>query len=386
MTGVQTCALPILFPDGYDASKVKLGVARDENWYYFFVNDTFVCKYYYEAIPTVSGFGLIGGGNVNVTISNFNYSLNASLVDALKAQAPETTDKSIDLYFIAGQSNASGYSNWNYNEAKDADENLVNGFSNVLYAGDGDSVLDPDKTKTNGWQYTRIGLGGNGQRFGAEAGMAQVLSSYYNKESGNVAGIIKSAHGGTSLLDAIGGQNEPGGNWVSPSYEAALGTVQEKDGRTGGCYRSFIAQVRLNISQLQKMGYTKFNFKGLFWMQGESDRGNPTEYVRAFKFLVQDFRNDLGEIATEVAGTEVDLSNMPVIVGEISKYTSGGESGMNETFIATQRTFPDIINDCYVVNSSQFDVRLQDNWHWIQPDMLKIGNMVGNCILENVLR
>ena len=376
-----------VFPEGYDTSKVKLGVARDENWYYFFVNDTFVCKYYYEAIPTVSGFGLIGGGNnVNVTISNFNYSLNALLVDALKAQAPETTDKSIDLYFIAGQSNASGYSNWNYNEAKDADENLVNGFSNVLYAGDGDSVLDPDKTKTNGWQYTRIGLGGNGQRFGAEAGMAQVLSSYYNKESGNVAGIIKSAHGGTSLLDAIGGQNAPGGNWVSPSYEAALGTVQEKDGRTGGCYRSFIAQVRLNISQLQKMGYTKFNFKGLFWMQGESDRGNPTEYVRAFKFLVQDFRNDLGAIATEVAGTEVDLSNMPVIVGEISKYTSGGESGMNETFIATQRTFPDIINDCYVVNSSQFDVRLQDNWHWIQPDMLKIGNMVGNCILENVLR
>ena len=375
-----------VFPEGYDASKVKLGVARDENWYYFFVNDTFVCKYYYEAIPTVSGFGLIGGNNVNVTISNFNYSLNASLVDALKAQAPEVTGKEIDLYFITGQSNGSGYSNWNYNEAKNADENLVNGFSNVLYAGDGDSVLDPDKTKTNGWQYTRIGLGGNGQRFGAEAGMAQVLSSYYNKESGNVAGIIKSAHGGTSLLDAIGGQNEPGGNWVSPSYEAALGTVQEKGGRTGGCYRSFIAQVRLNISQLQKMGYTKFNFKGLFWMQGESDRGNPTEYVRAFKFLVQDFRNDLGEIATEVAGTEVDLSNMSVIVGEISKYTSGGESGMNETFIATQRTFPDIINDCYIVNSSQFDVRLQDNWHWIQPDMLKIGNMVGGCILENVLR
>ena len=376
-----------ILTEGYDPSNVKLGVARDDNWYYFFLNDTFVCKYYYEVVKTVSGFGLIGSGaNVNVTISNYNYSLNASLVDALKAQAPEVTGKEIDLYFITGQSNGSGYSSWNYNEAKNADENLVNGFSNVLYAGDGDSVLDPDKTKTNGWQYTRIGLGGNGQRFGAEAGMAQVLSSYYNKESGNVAGIIKSAHGGTSLLDAIGGQNAPGGNWVSPSYEAALGTVQEKGGRTGGCYRSFIAQVRLNISQLQKMGYTKFNFKGLFWMQGESDRGNPTEYVRAFKFLVQDFRNDLGEIATEVAGTEVDLSNMPVIVGEISKYTSGGESGMNETFIATQRTFPDVINDCYVVNSSQFDVRLQDNWHWIQPDMLKIGNMVGGCILENVLR
>jgi len=376
-----------VFPEGYDASKVKLGVARDENWYYFFVNDTFVCKYYYESIPTDSGFGLIGAGvGLNVTISNFNYSLNASLVDALKAQAPEVTGKEIDLYFIAGQSNGSGYSNWNYNEAKNADENLVNGFSNVLYAGDGDSVLNLDKTKTNGWQYTRIGLGGNGKRFGAEAGMAQVLSSYYNKETGNVAGIIKSAHGGTSLLGAIGGQNEPGGNWVSPSYEKALGTVQEKDGRTGGCYRSFIAQVRLNISQLQKMGYTKFNFKGLFWMQGESDRGNPTEYVRAFKFLVQDFRDDLGEIATEVAGTEVDLSKMPIIVGEISKYTGGSESGMNDTFIATQRTFPDIVNDCYVVNSSPFDVRLQDNWHWIQPDMIKIGNMVGDCIMENVLR
>ena len=128
------------------------------------------------------------------------------------------------------------------------------------------------------------------------------------------------------------------------------------------------------------MGYTEINFKGLFWMQGESDRGDPVEYVKAFKYLASDFRRDLGTIA----GT--DLSNMPIIVGEISKYTSGNASAMNDTFISTQNTFPNLVNDCYVIKSSEYDVRKQDGWHWTQTDMLKIGNLVGDCIKTNILK
>ena len=101
-----------------------------------------------------------------MTITNFNYSLNEQLVDALKALAPEG-EKSIDLYFITGQSNGTGYSNYNYNTAKNADERLVYGVSNVWYAGDRDSVLNPDKSGTLGWQLTRMGLGGNQSKFGA---------------------------------------------------------------------------------------------------------------------------------------------------------------------------------------------------------------------------
>ena len=368
-----------VFPDGYDPARVKLGVIRDGNNYYFFINDVYVCSYYYDLVGTVSGMGLSASNSLDVTVSNFNYSMNETLIDAMKALAPATEGKAIDLFFIAGQSNATGYSTFNYETAKEADENLVYGFSHILYAGDRDSVLNPDKSRSLGWQYTRMGLGGNAGRFGAEAGMAQSLSTYYNRSSGKTAGIIKSAHGGTSLLDSIGGQNEPGGNWVSPSYEATI-TAAEPGGRTGGCYRSFIEQVKLNVAQLKAMGYTEINFKGLFWMQGESDRGNPAEYLKAFKFLVKDFRDDLGVIA----GT--DLSNMPVIVGEISKYTSGSESAMNDTFIATQRSFPNEVNNCYVVNSSPYDVRKQDNWHWIQADMITIGNLVGDCIKTNILK
>ena len=50
------------------------------------------------------------------------------------------------------------------------------------------------------------------------------------------------------------------------------------------------------------------------WMQGESDRGDPVEYVKAFKYLASDFRRDLGTIA----GT--DLSNMPIIVVSARSY------------------------------------------------------------------
>jgi hypothetical protein len=52
---------------------------------------------------------------------------------------------------------------------------------------------------------------------GAEVGMASYLSkNYYNGDK--EAGIIKFAHGGTSLLANLSGENGAGGNWVSPSY------------------------------------------------------------------------------------------------------------------------------------------------------------------------
>lgn len=127
-------------------------------------------------------------------------------------------------------------------------------------------------------------------------------------------------------------------------------------------------------------------------MQGESDKGNPNEYEKAFKYFVSDIRSDLGEIA------DADLSALPVFVGEISR-TSGSAVqntvNTNNAFIAMQRNLPNVIGNVYVIASGQFDINQlvngsnvavgTDSWHWNQADMIAIGNLVGESIIENVL-
>lgn len=218
-----------------------------------------------------------------ITVSKFNYSLNEDFIDALIAKAP-VEEKEIDIYFIAGQSNASGYSVFNFNTAVEDNPNFGYGFSNIWYAGDAESTGSDNAVahRDLGWQLARIGQGASVNKFDPEAGMAEALSSYYNSDSGKVAGFIKYAHGGTALLDNISGENASNGNWVSLSYEATI-SPQSPGNLTGGLYRDFLAQVQKNVAQLRMLGYTTINFKGLFWMQGESDKGNPTEYEKAFK-------------------------------------------------------------------------------------------------------
>ncbi len=375
----------------FDPTSVRLGVVRDGIDYYFFVDGVFVVSYAYEEVTTECGIGLVATPAV-MTVSKFNYSVNSAFIDALIAAAP-AEEKAIDVYFIAGQSNASGYSAFNFNSALASDENLIYGHNNVWYAGDAESTGANNSVvhRDLGWQLARIGQGAAYNKFGAEAGMAQELSSRYNAQSGLTAGIIKYAHGGTALLDNISGENASNGNWVPPSYEAVI-SPKDPGKLTGGLYRGFLAQTEKNVAQLRKMGYTEINFKGLFWMQGESDKGNPTEYKRAFEYFASDIREDLGQIAG------VDLSSMPIFIGEISRTSGSADSGTaatNERFIAMQRALPSTVSDTYVIASGQYDInRLvngsnqavgTDSWHWNQEDMLAIGRLVGKSIIENVL-
>jgi len=373
-----------------DPTSVKLGVVRDGTNYWFFVNDKYVGFYNYEDITTKSGFG-VACVPVTVTISNFNYSFNNDYIEALKASGPKQTEKEIDIYIIAGQSNASGYTAAKEADARKYDERLIYGTNNVWYAGDAESTSGSTTAHRKlGWGLARLGQGASASKLGPEAGMMLSLADYYNAESGKIAGMIKFAHGGTALLDSITGENAAGGNWVPPSYEATI-SPKSPGNLTGGLYRTLLSQTTQNVNELKAMGFTKINIKGMFWMQGESDKGNPTEYKKAFKYFASDIRRDLGKITGE------DLSKMPIIVGEISR-TSGSDAAgtvnTNNAFIAMQNTLATEVNDVYVVASGQFDIAAKvngtvvgtDAWHWNQADMLSIGEMVGDCIVNKILK
>ena len=179
------------------------------------------------------------------------------------------------------------------------------------------------------------------------------------------------------------------GNWVSPSYAEAKG--YNYSGLTGGLYRGLIDEVETGIALLKQQGFTEINIKGIFWMQGESDRTSPEEYRAAFTYFASDIRRDLGEVVGE------DLSDLPIMIGEISrtcKSAAPAEIAVNETFIEMQRGLAQSINDVYVIASGQYeintwngtqDVNGQDNWHWTTEPMFKIGELVGECVVENIL-
>lgn len=221
--------------------------------------------------------------------------------------------------------------------------------------------------------------------------MASVLSEYYDGVN-RTAGIIKFAHGGTSLLNNVDGENAASGNWVSPSYAEYLGV--EYSGLTGGLYRALLEQVSDSVSRLEGKGYDEISIKGLFWMQGESDKNEPSEYSVAFKYFADDIRRDLGRIMNE------ELSELAVMIGEISE-TSGSASASavqtNKRFIAMQRALAEELDNTYVIASGQYkiaewingadvkDVYQNDTWHWNTEKMFRIGELVGECIVKDIL-
>ena len=316
----------------------------------------------------------------------------------------------IDIYLVAGQSNAVGYTNIvDKNAAYEYAPELKSGFSNVLFAGrlrwdseDYYTALD------YAWRATKLGLGaGGGEKMGPEAGMAKALSEFYNETSGKTAGIIKYGHGGTSLLTKVTDTTGPSnkyGTWVSPSYAVAkLGfknQAEYKASMTGALYREFLEVIKNRLMSLRGMGYTNVNIKGLYWMQGENDRREPDEYAVAFRYFASDIRRDVARIVrTMTAGDDRGAAQMPILVGTISQ-TQNLEypraESVNLEFIAMQKRLPDSVSNCYVVDNSQYAISRydentgkvntdglgSDQWHWNQADQLEIGFNVGREFLS----
>lgn len=363
--------------EGYDASCVRLGVLRDGARYLVYINGALSARWYCDGIawkdgaaqPSAVGVTATTGAS-GVQVSAFNYTADEQALEALRSLAEEET---IDLYLIAGQSNAAGYSPMT-EEVRTSDARNVNGYSNIFYAGD--AVSNSGKTHhALDWRLVTQGLGRDASTFGAELGMANVLSSCYNAETGKKAAIVKFAVGGTSLLNSLSGENSGLGNWVSPGYEAALGSAVSDPERTGNLYDSLIAEVQTRISELEAMGYT-VNIRALYWMQGEADIAKPSEYARAFGYLAEDLRSDLSQ--------ELDL-----YVGEISKTFGGSETSANTAFIAEQGKIVAQTQNCYLIESGDFEIGPEygspDTAHWSGEAHYAIGKLLGESILAHTL-
>ena len=313
-----------------------------------------------------------GGRSVRLEYVSTADSLEAGNKDVLFGERNqldiELDDKGeIDVWLIAGQSNAVGYANDTavYNTTAN-DPRFGQGFDNVLYYGYGERWI-------SSFTPTKFGMGNGKANSGAEIGIAKALA-----DTGRMNAIIKYAQGGTAIApDANSSYTKNYGTWTPPTYISDNGVVTSGT-NIGKLYTNYIDTVSKGIDQLRAMGYTPV-IKGMWWMQGCAECYNDFSYnyEELLCDLISDSRRDIGNIMGE------NLSDMPVVFGKIALNKS--ISGVPEMYedanshynrvVAAQRAVASKVNKTYLVDAeSNFSGFAQiDTWHYDTATQVYIG-------------
>ncbi len=282
--------------------------------------------------------------------------------------------KVIDVYLIAGQSNAAGYSFH--------DGVLTEVFPNIWYAAETDRYRDGTYLGSSFIESfedfsfeIKAGLGTLPERIGPEYGMAKVLSPLYSEN--NPALIFKSAAGGTALRDICEWESEIYGNWYPRSLWPE-GFTPNKDSATGLQYHLFIENFKKAYGILKERGY-EMNIRGMVWMQGCSDLNFEKEYEKLLPVFISDIRNDL----ISVTGDQ-GLKEMPFIIGKIATTEASYNNPAVPPFNAVQQRVADSMAGVYTVESSDLIIvkpdgsnNGRDPYHFTGEDMVTLGMRFG---------
>ena len=263
------------------------------------------------------------------------------------------TEKIINVYLIAGQSNAVGYGMDTGNKIAKSDERFTEGFENVLYYGSFERWSG--KSYDGGFEPVKLGMGVDPSRSGAEIGIANAVADY-----GEMSAIIKCAQGATHLYpDTTYEVSLKYGTWTSPTYIKNNNVDMSKNPLIGNMYRRFEQTVADALQLLIEDGYTPV-IKGIWWMQGEAEMftlNMASEYRELFKTLIYDMRNTLGEL------TGYDCTNVPFICG-LPKWNEKNSAppqyqGMvRESMITISESVDNVgCVDCMPLNQ-------HDDWHF----------------------
>ena len=290
--------------------------------------------------------------------------------------------KPIDIYLIAGQSNAAGYS---------AKGGLNETFENIGYAGEIDRSIDGSVRQSLIANYSdyvwgvTTGLGRTSNHIGPEYGMSKELNGVYSGDT--KAFIIKTATGSTPLrnVDRPNGSYDPwGGNWYPRSlWEAGYNpNVQTLTPRTGVLYQRFIDNFETVYNNLVAHGYQPV-VRGMAWMQGEDDLGFHDEYKGILKAFISDIRSDI----TKITGDQKDMQ-MPFVIGKIATTFASYNNPKVPAFNAMQEEVAQEMNKVATIETSDLiindasGVRGTDAYHFSGQDCLKLGRRFAQKLLQ----
>lgn len=306
--------------------------------------------------------------------------LPVSVTSGQSASAQKAELKPIDIYLLAGQSNAAGHTQV-YNGNKTQEENAKNAqlvsdvFQNVLMAG----VCEP--TVSGGSSYKKLtlascspvtsGYGRSSNCIGPEYGMAKELNSKYS--SSNKAVIFKYAAGGVTLCDDSGHSTYASvGNW----YPRSLQEKGKQGPTSGALYNGMVSSFTSFCNDLKSNGYQPV-VKGIAWHQGEHDRQRPDQYRPVIQAFISDLREDM------TTATGIDCSQMFFAVGEISEtFGSSGHSNnlafikMQNEIVSSKACMPSAIveaGDLNITANGGSTVLGSDSGHFSVADSITLG-------------
>lgn len=285
-----------------------------------------------------------------------------------------TSFKDIDVYLIAGQSNAAGYS---FHDGK-----FTETFRNIWYAAETDRYRDGSYLGSSHIESfsefcfgITAGLGTIPDRIGPEYGMAKVFDGDYSKE--NPALIFKSAAGGTALRDVSEGENDLYGNWYPRSLWQA-GFVPNNDSTTGLQYYRFVENFKKAYRILKENGYIA-RVRGMVWMQGCSDLSHEEEYAKLLPIFIRDIRADLAAITGDTS-----LFVMPFVIGKIALTEASYNNPAVPPFNAVQQQVADTMTNVCTVETADLIIvgpdgknRGRDPYHFTGEDAFTLGIRFG---------
>lgn len=200
--------------------------------------------------------------------------LNMNTDFRLSENLPRGNGERIKVFFLLGQSNASGSSIVSYLEENSTDEDFARfseGYSSVLI----NYCIDDHNASSDG-EFVNVDLtcGAAEGFFGPELGMADVLSKAYPDET---VLILKYTMSGYSLHY----------HWLSA-------------GERGSIYNAFIKFASMNMEHLSELGYDA-RIGAVCWMQGESDTTDfkAKRYFKNQSAFVSYLREDLAPYAED---------------------------------------------------------------------------------------
>ncbi len=281
------------------------------------------------------------------------------------------SEKIINVYLIAGQSNAVGYGMDTANVIANSDPRFVSGFENVLYYGSQErwSGSYPNDV----FKPVKLGMGVSSDRSGAEIGIASAIA-----DEGGMNAIIKCAWGATHIYpDTQYEVSLKQGTWTSPTYIENNKVDLSKNELIGNMYARFEDTVRKGIQLLIEDGYTPV-IKGVWWMQGEAEMFTlemSSSYRELFETLISDTRNMLGEV------TGYDCSATPFVCGLPKWNTKNSpapayQKAVREAMMSAANRLENVnYVDCMPLNQ-------HDDWHFDAAGQKYLGEHFVSAIKE----
>ena len=277
----------------------------------------------------------------------------------------------INVWLIAGQSNAVGYGQ-GAPEAAELDSRYIDGFENVVYYGSRAGKVTSD------FISTAVGMGKGSTYCGPEIGIASALGNSDEKHA-----IIKYAVGGTNLYPILNDKR----TWTSPSYIDDVNgdsdpnnDVDESITEIGDLYRTFITTVENGLALLREDGYTPI-IKGLLWSQGGAESSNTThasEYEKLLRHIVNDMRNDISVIANDTSINSAD-DPMPFVI--VKTYRNPANE-TEQTLInipiinAAQSSVANEYKNVTVIDPSDaYGFYQHDAWHYSTEGQVAAGEL-----------